>query len=674
MKNQMTQRRRFNFCSALLFLLIGFFSSKGYLSASDVSVTANIPDTQAPSAPILIQPSDGALLSDATPSFKWYASTDNIALSHYVFYLDDSILYNNIPLTDVDNSYYLLDYDELNGIYTLTPKNNLSDASHIWKIKAVDYVDLAAFSDTWDFRIDTLSPSFILQKIGDTAVSISAANAASVPTEPILIFTSDATANEPILIASGEASSSVQLTVTIPDDPTQIFNSTIDASGNYQLQLGILPRDTNIRLDFIITDQVGHVSVLEQVYFRIALQYWPPTTPTLTVTSKPPTLTPTVSLSPSLTPSVSVSQSVSPSVSLTGSVTPTGIIPIIPPKEIIHETGKELIKLLPESAANLTRIFLSSKLWKNLSLFFTLLLLILFYLLSFFLILSKFMTDFSWSLVKKVLLLILPNFRQAKKHLVFEYGETLASPLVKVKLLSQNKQLLDFAITNLQGNFDDLAFPRNQNWSLQVEDSNFYYPIGDLRPSQLEFWHFYQNQAINGEDYRGQPILIPTLRAAGQDKLPFLERLRVFALYLLSYPFWFLIFLAFLALIFALRYASFYNYLTLIYCCLMVATKFIPIMIGTKKLHLFAKLTNGQQFSNNLVLSCFDTQSGLQSQSLIVPFDFSKSRVIYHALEQAVLTTFAKNFTLEKDGKPIANQIAVFSQKEEEIVLQIKKI
>jgi len=493
----------------------------------------------------------------------------------------------------------------------------------------------------------------------------------TVPSSPILIFQNDATANEPILIAGGEANSNVQLTVIIPDDPTQIFNTTIDSSGYYELKLGILPRDVDIRLDFIITDQAGQVSVLEKVYFRISLQYWPTATPTTITTT--PTATPT--LSPSVSTSVEPSSkpSISPTLTSTQSPAPTGIIPIVPPKEIIHEVGDELIELLPETTGDYLRTFLKSKTWLNLSLFLTSLFLLLFYFSAFLLLLSKFMKDISISLLKKVSMLLFPFIFKANKHLVFEYKETLASPLVKVELFDQNEQLLDFTITNLQGNFNDLNFPISSSWRLQVKDGNFYYPIGDEKPNQLDFWQFYQNQMFDDENYHGQPILIPTLRATGQEKLPFFERLRIFVLYLLDYPFWFLIISLLFALLFALRYQSMFNSAILLVYLFILIYKLFYLLKKQKSLNLLVKLSSGNQFSNNLIMSLFEEGSE-KAQSLVMPFEFSKSKVIKHSFDKVFISAFAKNYALEKDGLISASQLFSLEKKEEEIPLEIKKI
>lgn len=678
MKSLMIRKNKAKLLFLSLFLLIAsFFVNLSLISAADIKITARIPDTQAPSVPILIAPPDDSLLNNNTPSFSWYESTDNVGMSHYVLYLNGGVFYNNIPLISTDNSYYTLIYDPLNSIYTLTPKNPLSDRSYTWNIVAFDYANLSSSSDVWDFTIDTLAPNFRLTKIGDTTVDISAGNVGSVPNDPIIIFKNDATANEPVLVAYGEANSEVKLTVTIPDDATQIFTKQIDANSYYELKLGILPRNKDIRLDFIITDRVGHVSVLEKVYFRIELQYWPTATPTPTSTLTP---TPTTSVSPtpiqSISPTLSVTTTVKPSATVSPtpiisiSPLPTGIIPIIPPKEIIHEISDEIIEVLPESTAEQIRTFLRSELWGNLAPLMGFIFLLIFYLFAFFLLLSKFIRDFSVSLLKKIVLILFPNWFKATKNLVFDYRETIASPLVKVELLDKHKQVLDFTITNLRGNFNDFDLP--SEWSLRVTDGNFYYPIGDQKPMQLDFWHFYQGQAFNQENYYGQAILIPTLRAAGQERLPFFERVRIFVLYLLEYPWWFLVAMLLFSLIFALRYENIYNLLALIFYLIILLTKLIDVFKQQKSLVLSANQGVEQKFTDNLIVSIFDAVQK-NAISFVASFDFSKTSPIKHNFKQISITGFAKHLAIEKEGLVIAKQDFALSKRLEEISLQIKK-
>lgn len=314
--------------------------------AQTAVVTASVPDNDGPTTPILISPSNNSYVTDSTPGFTWEASTDANGVGYYVLSLDGSTLFNNIPTTATDNASYTLTYDSILGRYTLTPKTLISDGSHTWAIRAVDTLGNGTNSATWTFTMDTQSPAFVLSNFGELTVSISAQDVGTIPSEPLLLEN-----NEPLLIASGEASSTVAVTLTIPGDPTQNFATSLDAGGNWNLQLGILPRDVVMSISFTITDTAGNVSVLNGLEFTIESDVivFPPATPTPTPSpSTEPS--PSPEASPDPTPDTSPEPSPSPSViaSVLPAPSPIITIPVIPPREIAFEITQELIESLPE--------------------------------------------------------------------------------------------------------------------------------------------------------------------------------------------------------------------------------------------------------------------------------------------------------------------------------------
>lgn len=225
-----------------------------------VNVTASVNDSTPPSVPILISPSNDTITSDTTPTFIWKGSTDAFGIDHYVLTIDGSTLFDNIPITATENSQYILTYDSTTEYYSLTPKSAIADGTHTWKITAVDPYTNTASSVTWTFTIDSQSPVFVITKIDEIEQSISAQDTSTVPTDPI-----ELTNNEPILSGTGEANSSVELTVTLSDGTITSYTFTISSSATWEVQLGVLPRDSIVYLDFRITDQVGHISVIDNV-------------------------------------------------------------------------------------------------------------------------------------------------------------------------------------------------------------------------------------------------------------------------------------------------------------------------------------------------------------------------------------------------------------------------
>jgi len=302
-------------------------------------VTATVPDIVPPTTPILISPEDEAVLTTATPTFEWQASSDNIGVTHYQFWLDGVLYFDTIPTGATDNSEYALLYDNSLLHFFLTPKTGISDGSHTWQIHAYDLAGNYAESVVWDFVIDTTAPYFEITTIGPEAVSINTGDANSVPTDPIHLAE-----NEPLIIGTGENNADVQLTITIPGDPTQTHTFSVNPDGTWDFQIGILPRDVVIILNFVISDSAGNISIISDLKIIIdpIIIIIPPPDPTPTPTPSP---TPTPNVTPAPTPSPS--PSVTPTPSPSPRPSPVIIFPITPPREIIHEVIQEVIEETP---------------------------------------------------------------------------------------------------------------------------------------------------------------------------------------------------------------------------------------------------------------------------------------------------------------------------------------
>lgn len=341
--------------STLFILGLLSFSPSFHLVHAQTTVTASVPDNTGPTTPILISPTNGSRTTDGTPSFIWQRSTDTNGIGYYQLRLDGSTLFNNIPTTATNNANYTLTYNSATQRYTLTPKATITDGTHTWQVRVFDTLGNGTNSATWSFTIDTLAPSFVISNFGELAVSISAQDAGTIPTNPLVLEE-----NEPLIVATGEANSSVSVVLTIPGDPTQNFSTTVNSAGNWNLQLGILPRDVTMTLDFTITDQAGNVSVLSDLDFLIESDeiVFPPVSPSPTASgsaSPSPSVTPSASTTPApgVTPSPNSSPTVSPSPSA-GLVVPTPRpqvprirIPVIPPREVANEIRQEIVERVP---------------------------------------------------------------------------------------------------------------------------------------------------------------------------------------------------------------------------------------------------------------------------------------------------------------------------------------
>jgi hypothetical protein len=250
-------------------------------------VTLSVVDSTPPTIPILISPDNNSYVTTGTPTFVWTKSVDERAVSKYQFFLNGDLVYDNLPTGDTETDDYIYTYDAVEEEYSLQLKDSISDGTYTWKIRAWDINSNYSESATWTFILDTLAPTFVISDVGDIATSISAQDPSTIPAAPLELED-----NEPLIVATGEANSSVEATITIPGDPTQVFNIDIDSEGNWEMQLGVFVRGDIITMDFIITDQAGLVSVLNGVEFFIK--------PIIIVI--PPTATPSATPSPSPSP------------------------------------------------------------------------------------------------------------------------------------------------------------------------------------------------------------------------------------------------------------------------------------------------------------------------------------------------------------------------------------
>ncbi len=667
----------------LFFILLIFLVAKPSFAQSvppttrDVKVSASIPDIIPPSTPILIIPEDGTNVDTARPVFQWYASTDNKGMSHYEFRLDGRTWFNNIPLSSFANEDYSLNYDSGSGIYTFVANQNLSHGSHRWQIVAYDQVANRASSTIWSFNVFVDAPKFTIRKIADVNTSISASNPASVPEEAISLFSTEPFANEPWIIALGDSNLKVNLTVAIPNADDQIFSQDTDSSGNWSLQLGILPRDEIVRLDFTITDVVGHKSYIRELYIIIRQHYWPPTAiPTAIITEAPPTPSPTPFVAPSitvsLTPTLSSTPTPSPSTVQTSPapVTPLpspGIkVPIIPPKEVVHDLVKEVKKSLPSRIATLITDLSGSPLWKVINNFSALLLALLLPTLSYFFILFKFYQSFSIKTFQTVFVALWP-WSKKRKNLVFEYRNSQAAPLVKVELLdAQTNEVLDWQITNYLGQFIDFNWPTDRSLKLRVKDHNFYFPIGGGKPLYLSWHNFYQGELFNYQTssqhkgvvinkYTGRRALaIPTLLAQGKHNLPLIERLRVVLAYLVSYPSWFYLLSLFPVLLLALRYPGFLNYLALFFYFAIALFKHAN-RLGKKTWQFRVFNSNGRKINQNLILISNDLIHGF-SQARVVNINEGLSPKLKLAKNKFIFSLQTKDYALW-DGQRVISEL-----------------
>jgi hypothetical protein len=252
-------------------------------------VTASVKDHTVPSSVILIAPANASQVVTKKPTFVWYGATDDIGVSYYQVFIDGVVFLNTIPITSTSNSSYVSVVDGIGNTLSVTPKTSLADGIHSWKVMVFDAAGNSNTSATWSFTIDSQAPSFILVQIGDINTDISALDSSTWPTSII-----EVTENPTRLFAFVEHDSQIKATVSWDGVIKQTINTNSGSGGFWIEFLGVVPRDKDVTLNFLITDSFDLTTILENVKFKVVDK--------LTIPSLGTGLTPTVTPKPTLLP------------------------------------------------------------------------------------------------------------------------------------------------------------------------------------------------------------------------------------------------------------------------------------------------------------------------------------------------------------------------------------
>jgi hypothetical protein len=476
------------------------------------TVTATVPDNEPPTTPILVSPSNGAYVTVTKPTFVWEASTDDWGMGNYQLFIDGSIHFNNIPLTAADIPEFTLTYDSTTARYSLTPKTALSEGSHTWKIRAVDGTGNVTDSATWTFTIDTQAPIFVVTQVGDEAVSISAQDSSTIPASPI-----ELEENQPTLSGTGEASSTIQLTVSIPGDPTQTYSATIASDGTWSINLTTLPRDVTITLDFIITDLAGNISILNGVQIVIV-------TPVITIPPTSPSPSPLASGEPTPPPT-----SPAPSPIIT--------IPLIPPQEILEEVTQELSERLPAPIAAVINALpeevkeVIENVADTLAPVSVAIVSGAIPVASTIAVASQFGWNISPDILIKILqaLGILPVGKP--RGLVFDSAsyEPIPFALLTITGTSKNESPInETVVSDVNGVYKGIHLPPGK-YRIDVSHQDFTFPTTKNRPSYLELSDYYRGEEFTvTSDKQEQLFLIPMDIKKDRQKRSWRTRFRLF--------------------------------------------------------------------------------------------------------------------------------------------------
>ncbi len=577
------------------------------------SVSATMPDIIPPSTPILIAPEDGTIVGTNKPEFVWQKSTDNVSMSHYQLYLDGELAIDNINLEGSFTN-YALNYDSDNQQYNLSLNYSLDEGFHTWKIVAVDTSNNSNNSATWTFEVDSIAPTFVLAQVGDKQVSISAQDESTVPNDPITL-----SANEPILIAHGEAGSTVDFEVIIPDTDKLEITQTIDSDGNWTYTLPLLPRDTVITLSFIITDPAMHVTALEGVKLIIESQEIvipPPPTASPTPVIYPSPIPTVVPGEPTYTPTPIISPKPSPISSPKPSKEPL-IIPYKPPKEVVHE-------LTPPAIRKVSQIPIIKLLASLIGPILAALILLSPAFTATILLAQQFAAKLSWEMlvtIWKILGLIPNRDRQGR---VIDSDSLEGVPFGKISFVSQDdpnlsQMKLNRSAASLQSNFPPLVesvltdknglyLPVDlppKEYKASVTHNSYRYPTQKEKPEYLDTVKFYQGN--NFKLTKQEPeisLQIPVDLDQPSDqkakRVSKLNQAKLFLAQITTYSSTWNWVLLLIASITSLFYPSLINLSALLWYCLLWADKVLAQSLTANIVGVVVD-ENGQPLGNALV-------------------------------------------------------------------------
>ncbi|NCN83179.1 MAG: hypothetical protein GW947_04410 [Candidatus Pacebacteria bacterium] len=442
-----------------------------------VTVTAFVADHISPAIPILISPENGHSITTGRPQFRWYYTTDNIGVAKYQLFIDGELFQDNIPITSQTTSEYVLDYVALDQIYGLIHSITLADGVHTWKIKAYDVLINNSESATWTFTVDTVAPAFVVTKIVDKTTSISAQDVSTIPVDPIEIPT-----RNPILVGTGEANSSVVMTVRLPSGEIETHTFAISASGTWDIQLFDLPRGETIYLDFTIIDQVGHISTLIDLPLIIA-----------PLTISIPGLLEPININP-----------------------PTILEPLFQPTQIIEKiTYSPLDQKLPSSlqtaSETLPIIFQqpSRNLFKLLLSVIGLILISSIPLTKITILLARFGRQLSLHLILEVLKVIGLLPKGPAHGIVFEVRSQEPVPFATIIFQGNTSSGLPYSLTKLtdkEGLYGYHELPKGVFQASALSD-NFSFPTLTPAPQGFLWNNFYRGQAFEQTTETGAPSL-----------------------------------------------------------------------------------------------------------------------------------------------------------------------
>ena len=182
---------------------------------STSSVSATVQD-QSFTAPVLLLPAHNDRLKTARPTFSWLRPSPLpiTPLNHYDFYLDGAVFASGLADSLISVDFYFYSATASAGTFYVTPKTDLAQGYHTWKVIAYNNVDISATSSTRTFYLDSLPPFISVTNVDQTPLTWTTADPTTIPSVENRYLT--VTTANPKVKGAVEASANFKIILVCP--------------------------------------------------------------------------------------------------------------------------------------------------------------------------------------------------------------------------------------------------------------------------------------------------------------------------------------------------------------------------------------------------------------------------------------------------------------------------
>ncbi|HBC45099.1 TPA: hypothetical protein DCZ81_02965 [Candidatus Collierbacteria bacterium] len=269
---------------------------------STSSVSATVQD-QSFTAPVLLLPAHNDRLKTARPTFSWLRPSPLpiTPLNHYDFYLDGAVFASGLADSLISVDFYFYSATASAGTFYVTPKTDLAQGYHTWKVIAYNNVDISATSSTRTFYLDSLPPFISVTNVDQTPLTWTTADPTTIPSVENRYLT--VTTANPKVKGAVEASANFKIILVCPTNiltvcTNQEYSANLPA-GLWEFTFSDLASGYTYTAKASATDAAGNSTLFPDFFITYGSS---PTTPAFPTLPLGGTLTPPPNLLATITP------------------------------------------------------------------------------------------------------------------------------------------------------------------------------------------------------------------------------------------------------------------------------------------------------------------------------------------------------------------------------------